>query len=160
LKAAKSTGIPATPPPKAAKQAVSGVPVAKPELEGFVDIMIKGVDKKRLYKPDPVKTLYQVYFELSVLPSQEWVKIFEAERKFPRHTMWRHAWIEDDYIVVHCVLDEVKKYHLKDIKVDVNNTNTKYREYLRKVSAAKAREAQRERKEREDVDKALENLDF
>ncbi len=160
LGVAKPTGIPSTPPSKAVKQHVPAIPVAEPELEGFVDAKIKGVDKSRLYKPDPEKALYHVYFELSVRPPQEWVQIFEAERRFPRHTMWRHAWVEDDYIVVHCVPEEVKKHHLRDIAEDVSNTNTKYREHLRKVSADRAREAQREGKERDEIDRALEDLDF
>ncbi len=160
LGVAKPTGIPSTFPPKASKQTLPSVPVAEPELEGFVDIKINGVDKSRLYKPDPEKALYHVYFGLSVHPPQEWVQIFEAERQFPRHSMWRYAWIEDTYIVVHCVPVEVKKYHLRDIKEDVSSTNKKYREYLRKVSAAKAREAQKEGKKRDEVDRALEDLDF
>lgn len=160
LGVAKPTVIPSTPPPKTVKQPTPVVPVVEPELEGFVDVKIKRLDKSRLYKPDPEMALYHVYFELSVHPPQEWVQIFEAERQFPRHTMWRHAWIEDKYIVVHCAPEEVKKYHLNDIKEDVDNSNTKYREYLRKVSAARAREAQREEKEREQVDSAFEDLDF
>jgi len=126
----------------------------------FEDIKIRGLDKSKLYKPDSNKAMYHVYFELSVHPPQEWVQIFEAERQFPRHTMWRHAWVEDEYIVVHCVPEEVKQYHLPDIREDVTNTNIKYREYLRKVSAARAREAQKEGKERREVDGALEDLDF
>lgn len=43
------------------------------------------------------------------------------------------AWIEDSFIVVHCCLDEIKRYHLSDITEDVKNTNKKYREYLQKV---------------------------
>lgn len=129
-------------------------------LEGFDDIRIVGVDKDRAYRPDPEKLLYHVYFELSAHPPQEWVQIFEAERQFPRHTMWRHAWIEGNYVVVHCVPEEVKKYHLSDIKQDVTNSNSKYREYLKRVAAEKAREAQRRKKMEQDLDDALGGLDL
>lgn len=129
-------------------------------LEGFDDIRIIGVDKDRAYRPDPEKLLYHVYFELSAHPPQEWVQIFEAERQFPRHTMWRHAWIEGNYVVVHCVPDEVKKYHLRDIQQDVASSNAKYRDYLKRVAAEKAREAQRRKKMEQDLDDALDGLDF
>lgn len=133
----------------------------RPEtLEGFDDIRLVGVDKGRAYRPDLEKLLYHVYFQLSAHPPQEWVQIFEAERQFPRHTMWRHAWIEGNYVVVHCVPDEVKKYHLSDIKQDVTSSNSKYREYLTRVAAEKAREAQRQRKLEKDLDDALGDLDL
>lgn len=92
------------------------------------------------------------------MPSQEWVQIFEAERAFPRHTMWRKAWIEGTYVVVNCGLDEVKKYHLKDIAEDVANTNEKYREYLRQQELKKQREIEKEEQEKRRVDNALDNL--
>ena len=74
--------------------------------------------------------------------------------------MWRRAWIEGRYIVVHCVPDEVKKYHLNDIKQDVSNTNTKYREYLCRVATQEARHSQREAEEQRRINNALDGLDF
>jgi len=130
------------------------------KLEYFVDITITGTDETKLYKPDPKKALYNVYFALSTLPPQEWVQIFEAERRFPRHSMWRHAWIEGDYIVINCCLDEIKKYHLTDIKQDVANTNQRYREYLQQQAIEEQRERFREEKEKREIEDALGELDF
>jgi len=129
-------------------------------LEGFENISITGVDRDRTYKPDPSKLLYNVYFELSDYPPQEWVEIFDAERQFPRHTMWRRAWIEGRYIVVYCVPEEVGKYHLRDIKQDVETCNERYREYLQREAIHQARQAQREAEEERALEEALDNLDF
>lgn len=151
--------IPTTTTPATAPLAPTEAP--EPEtLVGFDDIRIIGVDNDKLYKPDPQKLLYHVYFELSASPPAEWAQIFEAERRFPRHTMWRRAWMEGRHIVVHCVPDEVKKYHLNDIKLDVTNSNSKYREHLRRVAEAEARKALKEEKEQQDLDAALGGLDF
>jgi hypothetical protein len=56
--------------------------------------------------------------------------------------MWRHAWIEGEYIVIHCVPDEIEKYHANDIKEDVKSANSKFRQYL-------TEEAQKEEKKSE-----------
>jgi len=99
-------------------------------LMEFDDIKIFEIDENRTYKPDDTKALFNVYLKLSSQPSYDWQKIFEAERKFPRHTMWRRAWIDGSYIVIHCGLEEIEKFHLDDLQEDVNNSNKKYRDYL------------------------------
>jgi len=126
----------------------------------FEDIKIIGIDKNRTYKPDPEKSLYHVYFKLSTEPPLEWVRIFEEEHRFPRHSMWRHAWIDGQFIVVPCCLDEVKKFILDDIKQDVANTNRKYQEYLQQLEIEQEKERHREEKERKEIDEALEGIDF
>jgi hypothetical protein len=45
--------------------------------------------------------------------------------------MWQKAWIDGQYIVLDCVPNEIEKYHLNDLKLDVQNTNDKYKEHLR-----------------------------
>lgn len=133
---------------------------AEPSLESFTDIIIKEIDKEKMYKPDRQKLLYNVYFELSERPTQEWVQIFDAERSFPRHTMWRRAWVEDMYIIVHCTLEEIKKYHANDIKQDVENTNAKYRKYLHQRALQQQDKKIQEKKEQDDIDDAVEGVDF
>jgi len=130
------------------------------ELQGFIDLTINQVDKERTYKPDPQKYLFNVYFELSTYPPQKWVEIFEAERRFPRHTMWRKAWVEGSYIIVYCVLNEIKQYHLRDIKEDVETSNQKYRDLLHREAKINAQKIAREEKERNLLDDALDNLDI
>ena len=84
----------------------------------FIDIEIIDVDKKKTHKVTPEEEMYYVYLKLSKNPTSQWSEIFLEERKFPRHTMWRDAWIEGKYIVIECALDEVKKYHLRKKKID------------------------------------------
>lgn len=145
-------------------EAKANEPVARPpereRLEGFDDLQIVSIDKERAYRPDPDKHLFHIYLELSAHPPQEWVQIFDAERQFPRHTMWRHAWIEGRHIIVHCVPEEIKKYHLRDLKQDVGRSNDKYREYLQRVAAARARQEAEERRLLEGLNDALDDLNL
>jgi hypothetical protein len=133
--------VPETPKAKRAEPAAdkSEVPDA---FSSFEDIHITTVDKVHSYRPDPDTSLYNVYLKLSAVPPAEWTEIFDAERQFPRHNMWRRAWIESDYIVINCVPDEMKRYHLNDLKEDVTNSNAKYREYLLRVERQRVRDAQ------------------
>jgi hypothetical protein len=130
------------------------------DLSGFIDISISGVDKARTYNPDPAKGLFNVYFNLSAYPPSEWVEIFDAERRFPRHTMWRKAWIDGDAVVVYCVPEEVKQYHLKDIKQDVATANAKYREFFQRQEQRIAREVEKEMLQRNNLNSALDDLDL
>jgi hypothetical protein len=93
---------------------------------------IKVVDfLPELTRPSPKAAgLRHLYLKLSAQPPREWAAFFEEERRFPRHTMWRHAWVQGDCVVVDCVPDELEKYHLNDVKEDVASTNAKYRSYL------------------------------
>ena len=138
----------------------SPVEPAQEELEGFSDIQLLNVDREKTYNPNPNKALYNVYFRLSDHPPLEWVEIFEAERQFPRHTMWRKAWVEGKHIVVYCVPDEVRQYHLRDIKQDVQTCNEKYRQYLHREAMQRARKEQQETEERKGLDSALDDLEF
>jgi hypothetical protein len=133
--------------PIAVSEAVPTMTPAEPPLAMFEDIRIIDLDNVRSYKPDPQKLLYKIYLKLSSPPPPEWQQIFEAERRFPRHTMWRRAWIEGQYIVIHCVLDELDKYHLRDLRQDVESANNKYREYLMEVARTKASEIRQKHEE-------------
>lgn len=134
-------------------------PVA-PTLEAFETIRIVGVDASRLFRPDPGRRLYHIHFELSDRPPPEWCQLFEAEREVPRHTMWRRAWVEGKYVVVHCEPEEVEACHLADLKEDVATSNQKYREHLKREADARARAATRGRTEEEVVLRMLGNLKF
>jgi len=129
-------------------------------LEHFEDITLTGSDIDKTYKPDPNKTLYNIYFKLSRRPPQEWIQIFDAERRFPRHTMWREAWVEGQDIVVHCTPAEIKEYHLEDIKEDLSNTNQKYRKYLQEQAIQEERKRIKAEKEKLEISDALEGLEF
>jgi tRNA U34 5-carboxymethylaminomethyl modifying enzyme MnmG/GidA len=74
--------------------------------------------------------------------------------------MWRKAWIEDDYIVVHCCLDEIKKYHLKDIKEDVLKSNIKYKLYIKQEKDKRKKMKEKETQERKQINDAFDGIEF
>lgn len=117
-------------------------------LNDFEDIRLTGLDESKTYKPNPEKLLYDIYLNLSSRPSMDWRDIFMAERSFPRHSMWRKAWIEGSYIVINCVPEELEKYHLNDLKQDVANSNAKYRKYLYEVIQKEKEEIEKKNYER------------
>ncbi len=133
---------------------------ATTKLVQLTDIQITSLDDERSYKPDPSKLLYNMYLKLSSTPSMEWQEIFDAERRFPRHSMWRRAWIEGEYVVIHCVPTELEQYHLKDLRQDVQTTNSKCRQYLTERAQEEAKKDQKEKEEREQLSSLKRRLDF
>lgn len=148
----KPTGLP--------QEAPAQLALRKGELATFEDIRIVTLDVAKSHKPDPSKSLYNMYLKLSSLPPSEWRQIFDAERRFPRHAMWRDAWIEGDYIVVHCVPDEIEKYHGNDIGIDVRNTNLKYRQYLMEEAQKEAEKIEQPASERRKLEELKRRLKF
>lgn len=141
-------------------EAVARLTEAERRLAAFEDIRIVDLDNSRSVKPDASKALYHMYLKLSTRPPGEWAEIFTAERRFPRHTMWRHAWSEGEYIVIHCVPDELERIHLKDLKQDVSRANEKYREHLTRVAQVQARDAQRQHAEEKQLQNIRDRLKF
>lgn len=114
-------------------------------MSEFVDIKIIDLALDRTAHSDTAPGLRHMYLELSDRPPAEWSDFFDQERQFPRHSMWRHAWIEGNHIVVDCVPDEIERYHLADLKQDVTGANAHYNEHRRakdqQLASAKAAEA-------------------
>lgn len=139
--------------------------VAEKKVEGevhqeFLDIKIIGIDKDRTHNPNPRFSLFNIYLTLSEHPPQKWTAIFEEKRRFLRHSMWRRAWIEGNNAVVYCVPDELKQYHLRDLKEDVAAANIKYRGYLQLIEVRRADEAHRQSVQRRVLDSVLDDLDL
>jgi len=143
------------PPPRVEEQ-----PPAQRRLAEFEDVSIVDLDVGKSYNPDPQYTLYNMYLRLSRTPPEEWQQIFAAERRFPRHTMWRDAWIEGPYIVVFCVPDELEKYHMRDLREDVNNCNAKYRKYLTELAQQEARKMSRVQEQQDKLREIKKKLGF
>jgi hypothetical protein len=129
-------------------------------LTSFEDIRIIGIDPSSTYKPDKSKDLFNVHLGLSSIPPGEWERFFDAERAFPRHTMWRRAWIAGPYIVINCVLSELEQYHLKDLKQDVAEANRKYRQLLTDEAKKRLASEIREHQSRNEVADLAERLEF
>jgi hypothetical protein len=129
-------------------------------LTEFEDIQIADLDLERTRKPDAAMALFYMYLRLSRVPPSDWSAIFVAERKFPRHSMWRRAWIESGHIVIHCVPDELENYHMRDLREDVENANSKYRKYLMEEEQRKARQDEHESSEAEKLRALRKKLGF
>jgi hypothetical protein len=101
-----------------------------------------------------------MYLTLSETPHDVWCKIFDAERQFPRHSMWRRAGIERNFIVVDCVPEEIEQYHLRDLKEDVSNTNAKFRQFLAQQQREQEAAEQAAKQERERIEEVSKRLKF
>lgn len=124
----------------------------------FEDIKI--VDLETKVEPSGSgSAMRRVFLRLSGEPPQLWAELFDREREFPRHTMWREAHVSGNHIVVDCVPEEIEKYHLSDLKQDVANANMKFRSWSkiaadrkRALDEAKAKEEERTKDLRKRLD--------
>lgn len=74
--------------------------------------------------------------------------------------MWRRARIEGSFMVVHCPLEELQRYHLADLKEDVAEANKKYRALLEEARKRHARAKELVDEEQRRTQQALDSLDF
>jgi hypothetical protein len=125
----------------------------------FEDIRITGLDALRTEQSPTASGLRLMHLTLSDSPSGEWIEFFDQERSFPRHTMWRRAWIAGTNIVVDCVPEEIER-HLGDLKEDVANANRKFIEWAKKQGEEMMRQVEEERKERERIQGIANRLKF
>lgn len=88
----------------------------------FIEPKVVGVDEIRTHQPDPENPIYNVYFELSVVPSIAWKKIFELQSS-PRFL------VDGRHIVVRCVFSEIENM-LEDVRREVVRANQEYRKNL------------------------------
>lgn len=132
----------------------------KSESNQILDIRIVGVVKDRTRQDPQFAGLQDYYFQLSENPPVGWSDFFDQAREFPSHTMWRKAWVEGDCVAVNCALDELEKYHVRDLKRDVATANKNYMQA--KADAERQRQLENERKEkiRRERDNVLDQLDF
>lgn len=112
----------------------------------FEDIQVVDFLPDRTQKSNTASGLRHLFLKLSDSPPRDWATLFEQERSFPRHTMWRRAWIQGDCVVIDCVPEELEKYHLRDVKEDVVSANAKYRQHMaeqqRRLEAEEKRRAE------------------
>jgi len=123
-----------------------------------ISILDLDVDKTR-----PSRTasgLRLMYLQLSAHPTTEWAQLFKNQRQFPRHSMWREAWVEGRHIVVDCVPEEIKQHHLADLKIDVGATNSAYQIYLAKKADHEKKIAEEQAAERARLESIKAGLNF
>jgi hypothetical protein len=145
---------------KAAKP-VQSKPIPLPNDVPYEDeIKIVGIIKERTQQDREFSGLQDFYLQLSKRPSRDWEHFFEQSRSFARHSMWRRAWIEGDCIVVKCALDELSRYHLRDLKQDVAQANQDLEKHIDEYNTNARIQAEIEETKRIERDKRLDNLDF
>ena len=105
----------------------------------LIDLRIVGLDADKTQPSHRASGLRHIYLRLSSHPPAVWAKCFAQSREFPRHSMWRKCWIEGSHIVVDCVPEEIERYHLQDLKQDVEVANRDYRQWLAQREAAERR---------------------
>lgn len=125
----------------------------------FQDIRITGLDIAATEQSSTAPGLRYMHLTLSTRAPAVWCEIFENERKFPRHSHWRHAWALDKNIIVDCVPEEMEE-HLRDLKVDVANTNSKYRDHLNREKAKLIVEKKAAQDERDRLEGIKDRLSF
>lgn len=106
----------------------------------FADIRIVDIDQRRSERVDPNKGMFRVYFKLSDEVMPVWEKLFELERQYARHSLWRKARTDGKFIIIECPLSEIE-LHKADLDEDVKNTNAAYRKHLGTTLLREAKEA-------------------
>ena len=102
----------------------------------------------------------RLFLRLSEAPSPGWIKIFEQERRFPAHQIWRNAWVAGAHIVVECIPEELKQSHLNHLKEDVATTNTKFAEWTARNNEEMLDELQKQAVARAQLEKLRSTLRF
>ncbi|PLX68170.1 MAG: hypothetical protein C0603_08670 [Denitrovibrio sp.] len=133
--------------------------ISSGEMPQEPGIKIIGILKERTRQDSEYSGLQDYFFQLSKSPSGDWVHFFNQSRKFPRHTMWRRAWVEGDCVVVKCASGELQN-HLNDLKKDVADANINLAQAIEQHNEKEKREAQRREAERIKRDMLFDDLDF
>ena len=120
----------------------------------FEEIRITDLDVDLTQPSQEAPGFRRLYLKLSEEPSPEWVRIFERERRFPPHRIWRNAWVFGAHIVVECVPEELEQFQLNHLKQDVATVNKRVSE----AAAAKMAEIRQQLQEQAKARRDLENL--
>ena len=95
-------------------------------------IQITGLNTDKTRKTDGADRGYQVYLELSGTPVQSWRTIFAQKWKEfhdtqPQFSLDVH--VDNTFLVIHCVLQEIADIYLPALKKAVDATNRSFAKY-------------------------------
>jgi hypothetical protein len=122
--------------------------------EPFAEIHITDLDVDLTQPSQGAPGFRRLHLKLSGEPPREWVKIFEERRRFPRHPIWRNAWVLGAHIVVECVPEELEQFGLNHLQEDVANANKGFAKWAARNNA----EILQQQRERTAARKQLEEL--
>jgi hypothetical protein len=106
-------------------------PIAKPAVE----IQIIGLNRDLTRETKKADARYEVYFDLSGIPSQAWTKILSREWKRLNPTeprLWDRIAISNQYLVMYWPPQEIAQKHLPNLKLAVAATNKTHRKSVDK----------------------------
>jgi len=96
----------------------------------FEDIAIVDLELAKTSWSRVHSAMRTLYLRLSREPEIGWVRFFHEERE-SRVVIKRHGfWIEENYIVFDCLLEDVERYHLPDFRLSLEYANRAYRAWL------------------------------
>ena len=104
-------------------------PIAKPATE----IHIVGLNKDLTHETDDPDSRFEVYFDLSGIPSQEWARSLTREWKRLNPTeprLWNRVHIETRFLVMHWPPQEIAQKHLPVLKLAVAAANKTHKRKL------------------------------
>lgn len=139
-------------------------------LESTADVRIVRLNTDKTRKTKGTDTAYQVYFELSGIPSQAWGNIFEEEWKGlssisasggrqEKSPAGIGASIDGRFLVIHCPLQDIAT-HLPVLKKAVTATNKTYKQYVQEQATEQERRDDIWKEEKIAVDGIAKSLRF
>ncbi|HEY5911176.1 MAG TPA: hypothetical protein VJA21_11290 [Verrucomicrobiae bacterium] len=128
--------------------------------EPFEQIRITDLDVDLTQPSQEGAGFQRLYLKLSAEPPAEWVTLFEQERRFPRHSKWRNAWVVGTHIVIECVPEDLEQFGLNHLKEDAANANNKFVEWIARNDADNLRQFQQEEEARKQLQELRGKLKF
>jgi len=96
----------------------------------FEDIVIVDLELAKTSWSRVHSAMRTLYLRLSREPEIGWVRFFHEERE-SRVVIKRHGfWIEENYIVFDCLLEDVERFHLPDFRLSLEYANRAYGVWL------------------------------
>jgi len=96
----------------------------------FEDIEIVDLDVAKTTWSRVHSSMRTVYLKLSREPNVAWTRHFLEERERRINPKRHGLWIEDDYVVIDCLVNEVESHHLPDVRLSAAYANRKCRERI------------------------------
>ena len=126
-------------------------------------IRITRLNTDKTRKTNEADIRYQVYFELSGAPVQQWRAIFEQEWKALNRIQPQLSLdvnVDNRFLVIHCPLQEIADIYLPALKKAVDATNKSYGKYSHDAAIEQHHRDDIWTQERKTVDDVAKSLKF
>jgi len=98
----------------------------------IADLKIIGLDAQKTHRADEYTDLYDMHLILSDTPHPVWRSCFERAHRLRTNATWRRAHINEKYLVIKCIPEELPECYLQDLKEDVELANLVCRNFLQR----------------------------